>query len=67
MQHHYQCYTVYVKETQHKRMADTLVWFPRHMTFPVQSSADAATAAAASALLHALALTSVASIAPVSH
>jgi hypothetical protein len=51
--HHYRCYTVYVKETQHERIADTLVWFPRHVTFPVQSSADAATTAA-HALTHAL-------------
>ena len=51
--HHYWCYKVYLKETAAERIADTFAWFPRHVSIPVQSSVDAATAAA-QALIHAL-------------
>lgn len=51
--HHYRCYRVYVKETSAERIADTLVWFPRHVRLPVASTIDDATAAA-QALLQAL-------------
>ena len=52
-EHHYRCYRVYVKETSAERIADTVVWFPRHVRLPVASSRDAATDAAR-ALTHAL-------------
>lgn len=52
-EHHYRCYRVYVKETSAERVADTVVWFPKHVRLPVMSSLDAAIDAA-QALTHAL-------------
>ena len=52
---HYRCYRVWVNETSAERIADTLVWFPTHVTMPTVSSTDAAKAAARdliTALLH---------------
>ena len=51
--HHYWCYKVYVKEAAAEHIANTLAWFPRHVSMPLQSSTDTATAAA-QALIHAL-------------
>jgi hypothetical protein len=44
--HHYRCYLVYVSETGAERNADTLDWFPHHVSMPKTSSADAAATAA---------------------
>ena len=43
---HYRCYRVWVWETQHERIADTLAWFPTRVKMPTLSSVDLVLAAA---------------------
>jgi hypothetical protein len=44
--HHYRCYRVWVWATNAERVADTMAWFPQHVTMPFLSSSQAAIAAA---------------------
>jgi hypothetical protein len=43
---HYCCYQVWIWETQSKRIADTLAWFPTRVKMPTISSIDLVLAAA---------------------
>jgi hypothetical protein len=43
---HYRCYRVWIWATDAERIADTLAWFPQHVTMPFLSSSQAAIAAA---------------------
>jgi hypothetical protein len=44
--HHYRCHRVWCASTTSERIADTIEWFPTHVTMPTVSSANAATATA---------------------
>jgi hypothetical protein len=49
----YRCYRVWVWETRHERISDTLTWFPTKVTMPLASSVDLIIAGA-NDIVHAL-------------
>ena len=40
---HCRCFRVWITDSRHERVADTLAWFPKHVPMPTTSSADAIT------------------------
>jgi hypothetical protein len=36
----YQCYNVWLWDTRHERICDTILWFPTKVTMPLASSTD---------------------------